>query len=202
MKHAFLCGVLLFAAGRVNAQTEFNHSGGGSYIVVPYSISVVEDGIDYSGTVVAGYPGLTYNPRLDFVIDRNLSFSLTTYATMALNITVNSREGSSGFFAVQAPLLGQLNFGHHATQRTRSGFGGFVAAGYDFGFYSGGIGVLHGPTVQAGMKFNFRQESYGIRFEYTKPIGLSKGEKAHVFGIGFLYNFSGGEGKIHYRPGR
>jgi hypothetical protein len=199
MKHVFLCVALLLVGSRVNAQTEFSHSAGGTYILVPYSVSYVADGIDYSGSTVAGFPGLTYNPRLDFVIDRNLSFSLTTYATMALNITVNSREGSSGFFAVQAPLLGQLNFGHHSTARTRSGFGGFVAAGYDFGFYSAGIGVLHGPTVQAGMKFNFRQESYGIRFEYTKPIGLSKGEKAHVFGIGFLYNFGSSEGKIHYK---
>lgn len=200
MKYVFLCAVLLVAGSRANAQTEFSHSAGGTYIVVPYSISVVSEGVDYSGTTVAGYPGLTYNPRIDFVIDRNLSFSLTTYATMALNISVNSREGSSGFFAVQTPLLGQLNFGHHSTQRTRAGFGGFVAAGYDFGFYSGGIGVLHGPTAQAGMKFNFRDESYGVRFEYTKPVGLSKGEKAHVFGVGFLYNFSSRAGKIHYRP--
>lgn len=186
MKKTLLSALLLCGAHFSNAQVEFNHSTGLTYLLV-HSVTRESNSLfDYEGTTIAGYPGVTYNPRIDFVLDRNSSISITSYPTLALNLSVGS-GGSSGYLALEAPIMGQYNFGNHSTQTTRKDFGGFVACGYNIGFYSAN-GLLHGPTAQAGVKFYFRDRPMGVRLEYSKPIGLSRGDKANIFGIGLLYN--------------
>lgn len=192
MKKIFF-GLELIVSGHSIAQdVEYNHSGGLTYLVGIYSYSELTENVDYSENSAYGYTGLTYNPRLDFKLDRELSFSVTAYPTLCANLTAgaNSRTGttSSGTLAFEVPVGAQLNFGNHSTSRSRKDFGGFVMAGYNFGAYSG-VGAVHSICAQAGMKFYLREQAIGLRFEYNVPLSLEKSEKLQLFGVGLLYNF-------------
>lgn len=194
MKKIFFCLSLFSSSFVLSQDVEFNHSAGFTYLVGMYSYSYVDANIDYSETSVLGYPGVTYNPRLDFKLDRELSLSLTTYPTLCFNktATYNSRSGgsSSSSFAFEIPTGVQLNFGNHSSTKSRADFGGFIMAGYNFGAYSG-IGKMSSITTMAGMKFYIREQAMGIRLEYNIPLGLNKAdnEKLQLFGVGLLYNF-------------
>lgn len=191
-----IIGLALVMSGSLCAQDiEFNHSAGLTYLMGIYSYSQVSDNVDYSGTDAIGYPGITYNPRLDFKLDRELSLSLTAYPTLCLNLhsSYNSRSGASGgggSVAFEVPAGVQLNFGNHSSSRSRKDFGGFLMTGYNFGAYSG-IGTVHSISTMAGMKFYLRDQAIGIRLEYNIPFSLDKSlnEKLQLFGVGLLYNF-------------
>lgn len=192
MKKITFCLVTLAAAFTAKAQTEYLHAIGASYIIGIYSVdySPAEEafnGGDYEGSFIGGYPGITYNPRINFVMTQESSLSITSYPTVAFSIVTNSRGGAAGTFAFEAPLLGQWNFGTFATALSRANVGGFFAAGYSTGFYSG-IRVLSGPTAQAGFRFHMKGGSYTLRAYGTLPLGLETGEKAYVFGGSLLYN--------------
>lgn len=202
MKKIILSAVLgLFASQSFAQDTYYAHSVGATYLIGIYQYTYEESITDPFGNTTTvsgsesagmGYPGLTYNARLDFKLKKELSFSITSYPTICLNVSANSRsgvsEGSSAAFEI--PTGVQLNFGHHSTTRSRKSFGGYGMLGYNFGAYSG-IGTIHSITAQAGIKFEFKDQSLGLRLQYNLPVGgLEKGEKLMMFGGGVLYNFS------------
>jgi hypothetical protein len=177
--------LLAFTAKNISAQdVEFNHSGGLTYLLGVYNNTT--EFIDE--TYGIGYPGVTYNPRLDFKLGREKSFSLTAYPTLCMNGSVSSRNGASGTFAFEIPVGAQLNFGNHSTSRSRADFGGFVMAGYTFGAYSS-IGTIHSITGMVGAKFYLREQPLGVRLQYNLPLNLLKTQSLQLFGIGLLYNF-------------
>lgn len=172
---------------------EYNHSLGITYLLGIYSFSYQDATVKASENGTQGYPGITYNPRLDLKMDRELSLSFTSYPTLCLSksTSVNSRAGASseGYFAFELPTGVQLNFGNHSTSRSRKDFGGFIMAGYNYGFYSG-IGSHSSIATMAGCKFYIREQNIGIRLEYNIPLGLNKSidERLQLFAVGLLYN--------------
>lgn len=185
MKKIYLIAALVFITKSLSAQdVEFNHSAGLTYLLGVYNNTT--EFIDE--TYGVGYPGGTYNPRIDFKIDREMSFSLTTYPTLCINGSVSSQNGASGSFAFEIPTGVQLNFGNHSTSRSRADFGGFVMAGYNFGAYSS-IGTIHSITGMVGAKFYLKEQALGVRLQYNLPLNLEKTERLQLFGIGLLYNF-------------
>ncbi|MGV3632668.1 MAG: hypothetical protein ACO1O6_15795 [Bacteroidota bacterium] len=161
--------MLCLSAGTYfNAQIEFNHSTGATFLLV------IQDG--YIGL----YPGLTYNPRLDFKVHEEVSFSVTTYPTVAANVQY-------GYFALQVPVLAQVNLGHNSTADSDMPVGFFAGAGYSFGVYSD-AGSISGPCLSAGLKFG-GMHSYGIRFEMTQGKKYLDGDRDKVFSGGFFVNF-------------
>lgn len=173
------------------AQTEFSHSIGVSYImgINKYTSSpqeIISKGIDESGKYILGYPGLTYNPRLDFVLKENMSVSLTTYPTVAFG-GANSREGANSSVAFEVPVVGQLNIGHHASERSKGRLGYYFGGGYNVGMYPG-VGMGHGPTVQGGVRFALSKLSFTFRAFGTFPINLQANEKLTLIGGGILLN--------------
>lgn len=169
-------------------EVEFNHSAGATILVGNYYYK----NNNTTESNLAGYPGITYNPRIDFTLGREKSISITTYPTLSANITKttnsNGYSGSSGYFAFEIPTGVQFNIGNHSTSRSRSDFGGFFMAGYTFGVYSD-IGRYNSITGMIGAKFTFRDEPIGIRFQYNLPLNLESGEKFQLFGLGILFNF-------------
>lgn len=192
MKKLLTISAIIFFASKVSAQVEFNHSAGLTYLIGHYTFEGVVDGVSVSENSSIGYPGLTYNPRLDYLLNDNMSVSLSLYPTLCFSgsANYNSRSGGSSDsrFAFELPTLIQLNLGHHASRNADGDFGGFFGAGFNFGKYSG-MGSLKGFTGMGGVKFYLKEKSIGIRAEFTKPIGLEDNFKATVFGLGILYNF-------------
>lgn len=128
---------------------------------------------------IGGYPGVSYNPRLDFVFQEEMSVSLTTYPTIAAN-------SQMGYFAVHMPVLAQFNFGNHASSDAEMPIGFFGGAGYSFGAYSD-AGPITGPCFSAGIKFG-GERSYGLRFEMVR--GKENGDdRDKIYTLSFIYNF-------------
>lgn len=185
---------LLVGYTSLSAQTEFSHSAGVSYILGNYKYfaslaQTLAVGKDESGTYNQSYPCLTYAPRLDFVLSTESSIGLGLYPSAGINIATKQRDGQSGIFAAEIPIVAQFNFGHTATERSRRGFGFYIGGGYNVGYY-GGIGVNHGPTAQAGTRFQVSDRSIQIRLFATKPLNLSNNETLMYFGGGILYNLT------------
>ena len=153
-----------------------------------YSYTETTDFGTIDGSSTVGYPGITYNPRIDFKLDKEKSISLTAYPTICMSGGVSSRSGASGSIAFEMPTGVQLNLGNHSTSRSRSDFGGFFMAGYTFGAYSG-IGTLHSVTGMGGAKFYLKEKPVGVRVQYNLPLNLPAGESLQLFGVGLLYNF-------------
>jgi len=173
-KVTLFLGVLLSSLF-AGAQVEYNHSVGLTYLMGMYSFEGEWAGEYVVENNTFGYPGVTYNARVDYAIDSDLSVSLSAYPTLCFSGSAgyNSRSGATGgsTFAFELPILFQLNMGHHATQDCRSDFGGFVAAGFNMGRFSG-IGGIKGFNAQGGIKFFVKDRWYGLRHKYTKPFGL------------------------------
>lgn len=167
MKRIFIL-LSLCLSNYVTSQIEFNHSAGGIYFLVS------QDG--YTG----GYPGITYNPRLDMVLQEEFSLSLTTYLSAAINT-------SMGYAAFNAPLLVQMNVGNHASSDSDIPLGFFAGLGYSVGAYSD-AGVIKGMAFSGGIKFG-EMRSYGLRFEFVKGKENTESVRNNIYSIGFLYNF-------------
>jgi hypothetical protein len=179
LKKTLLIVAIVFGFGiSANAQVEYMHSAGISYTGF----------VDSESSTFMGMPMLTYNPRLNFVLNDAMTISATTYASLGFSGSVNSQSGGAFSLGFDLPILAQLNFGHHSSKDNDDRIGGHVGAGYGLGFLTAsatGSAVYHGPVLNGGIKFGIGEKvSLGFRLKYQYSLS-----NVHIFGLGALYNF-------------
>ncbi len=173
VKSLLVLSLLLFTQ-IVFSQVTFSHAAGASFYV--------------GGQASA--PGIMYSPRVNILeISDALSFSLGTH--LGLGLTFNSQEGASSF-ALDIPLVAELNFGSKATPENEESFGGFVGAGYGIskigsaGAFGADSNDASGPVFNAGIRTVIANIPVGLRASFL--LNLKSGYKS-VFGIGAFYTF-------------
>lgn len=163
----------LFAPAKTSAQVSFSHSLGASY---------------YAGGGVA-CPAIMYSPRANVL---NLSDESTVSVGTHLGLGFSFNSQSGGAFALDFPLVAELNLGHAASEDSEADFGAFFGAGYgiskigyDDGF-GGGYNNAAGFVINGGLRAYVNSRSMGIRISYLKN---RKEDAGNVLGLGFFYNF-------------
>ncbi len=182
------------------SQVDFNHSLGMTTIH-GRSDEYVAGANTFSNA--KSFVGLTYNPRLDYLLNDNLSVGLSLYPTFCTSFSkstgamiVNKRP-----IAIEVPLLFQINFGNHSSENSRSRFGGFIGAGINHGIYSiyhtadiqSTMYVLDNITLnslcfQAGFTKNQQGKDIGLRFEYNIPLNNNNNLNFMIIGAGVFYD--------------
>lgn len=176
--------MFVFSFFQSYAQVEFNHSLGASLLVAQLQATD-----DYAAASSSGYAG-TYSPRLNFLsLGDQLNLSAGTHLSLGFQGSVSSREGSSGAFLLDVPVVVELNWGHASCKDYDSNFGFFVGAGYEYfaaGSTDTGTGSVTGPVFDGGIRFMVKERSYSIRGSYMIGMGDTK---VNVLGIGAMINF-------------
>jgi hypothetical protein len=134
----------------------------------------------------------TYFPRLNLSENENSSFSIGIPLSAGIG-TVNNSDGI--IYSIDAPLMGDYNFGCNSTPDTESGFGGFIGGGfgytytnYDSYFGSGNVSS-YGPMIHTGIRFLVSQKfSEAIVLGVFYKLGLEN-EKYRTFGFNVLGEF-------------
>ncbi len=157
----------------LSGQISFSHSLGGS-------IYIGED---------ASVPGIMYSPRVNLVeFGDEGTISLGTHLGMWLEY--NSQAGASAF-ALDAPLMAEVNFGMAANPYTSSSFGGYAGIGYGissfgsagaFGSFNGNGGI--GVVVNGGIRAIILGAPVGLRASYL--LNNAEGG-SNVFSLGAYY---------------
>lgn len=169
--------ILGFAGLGANAQVSFNHSIGAAYYL--------SDG--------AEAPAILYSPRLNVVeLGRELTISVGTHLGLGFQKSASSDGSSSGSFAIDIPLMAEMNFGHAANPDTRSGFGGFIGAGVGYNQmsredeFSGSIekSSTTGLVFNAGIRTIISDNPCGLRLSFMKGL---KESDSYVVGAAIFY---------------
>jgi hypothetical protein len=178
MKRLIFAAMLLLSVCQLRAQdgVEFMHSLGGKFFLYPNT----EDGL--TGTTIL------YSPRVNLTSTENTSISVGTHLGLGFAM-YSGPEGSSSSLILDAPLVGEFNFGHGSTSESEAGFGGYIGAGYGFHRVSMNVdgysssATLNGPVFTGGIRFAMGSiGSYDIGFSYmanikkdikVNPIGIS-----------------------------
>ncbi len=178
----------------INSQIDFNHSIGmtilhGNYVSSSNGVT----NYSFSKTFV----GLTYNPRIDYLLNDNLSLGLSAYPTYCIGSNVSINQDKRGF-AFESPLLMQINFGNHSSENSDSRFGGFLGGGLNYGIYSSfpnnsSLSTAENQKVTSlCFQLGFTQSKFGkdigIRLEYNKPLNLELNQSFTVIGLGVFYD--------------
>ena len=194
MKHFILLSSLLILSNFIQAQDlEYHHGAGASYMYA------------FNGGSVIGNVGLTYAARIGLLnLSKESSLSLNATPSLALSINSSTVYGNSSSFAFELPISANYNIGHGATKRTRSGFGGFIGAGYGFNtmqYYNqtsigdfGGDGKTSGAYGELGARFEVHNRR--MKKMRMKPVSLSislytiQGNPSKLYGFRMIYNFN------------
>lgn len=166
--------VLLATTEETNAQISFSHALGGSF---------------YAGGH-ASAPAITYSPRLNF-IQVGEEFTISAGTHIGLGMDFNSQEGARSF-ALDLPLVAEVNIGHGATRETSSGFGAFFGAGYGISklgsasAFGSDYNDAAGFVVNGGLRALIAERPVGLRVSYLLN---TKADAGNVFGIGIFYTF-------------
>jgi len=169
---------MILAGNQLSAQDlSFSHSLGASV---------------YLGDI--GLVGATYSPRLNFLeLDDEITVSFGTHLGLAFNLESSRGAGEgSASFALDLPIVVEINAGHAAHPETRSVFGGFF--GFGFGYNSMGAedtfvstsSSSAGLVLNGGFRAIIREQPVMLRIGF---LINSKEGGVNVLAVGFLYNF-------------
>lgn len=156
----------------LSAQFEYNYSVGLNYS----TMSSVKSSFNFTSFV--------YNPRVDFKMSKEISFSITSYLSFGIN-DVNTNTGPIRI-AWQAPLLGQFNFGKHSSKTSEENIGCFIGLGRAVGYYSSNT-ILNGMYCTGGVKFG-KKYSSAVKFDLLCGRQDPAGKFDYVFGVGLMLN--------------
>lgn len=171
LKNALFIALML-CSGFAFGQVTFSHSAGAAYYYSPS----------------AQAPGILYAPRIN-ILEVNDAITLSIGTHLGLGFTFSSQGGSNSF-ALDIPLVVELNFGEGAHPDTDSPFGGFIGAGYGISKFGSDDGFGSGSNDAAGFVFNA-----GIRTQIKElPLGLrgsfllnTKEFNENVISLGIFY---------------
>jgi len=146
---------------------DFYHGGGGGILSIMYHQVYTIPGVmdaDFQGSTL-NY-GFTYNPFLNFEIDRSKSLNVASYPF--LGFSFNSREG--GTLGIEIPVVAELFIGDIEDQ------GGFVGVGINWAKAADDDfnGSLFGPQISGGGQFYFKDNLIKARLAYTIGVSSSK----------------------------
>ena len=147
-------------------------------------------GVAYYSSSNATAPGVTYAPRLNFLeLGDELTVSVGTH--LGLGIAGSSREGASSF-ALDLPLVAEVNFGHAANPDANSSFGGFAGLGFGIskigsaGAFGADYNDAAGPVFNGGVRMLIKERSLGVRISYLLN---TKDGFSDVLGLNLFYTF-------------
>ena len=171
----FLIGVTFFVTMQLSfGQLSFSHSLGGSFYL----------------SSLASAPGIMYSPRVNFLqLNDELTVSAGTH--LGLGIVYNSREGASSF-ALDLPLVAEINFGHASNPETSSSFGGFIGFGFGIskigsqGAFGADYNSASGLIFNGGIRAIIKERPLGLRLSY---LINTKDDFSNVFSLGMFYTF-------------
>lgn len=165
--------VFLFTTAFSFGQMSFSHSFGGAYYI----------------SSLASAPGLTYSPRINFLeLSQELTISAGTH--LGLGMVYSSGEGASSF-AFDLPLVAEINFGHAASPKTSSSFGGFAGLGFGIskigsaGTFGADYNDASGLIINGGVRAIIKEKPLGLRVAYL--LNLKEGFE-NVLTIGIFYS--------------
>ncbi|AKP52277.1 hypothetical protein CA2015_2870 [Cyclobacterium amurskyense] len=167
-------------------QVSFSHSLGAAYYVSTSTIIT-----EYSeSTSTIGSPAILYSPRINVVeLGEEMTVSVGTH--LGLGFSADTSTGSASF-ALDLPVVAEINFGHGAHADTRSSVGGYAGVGYGINRLGGGSdfdGVstnkASGPVLNGGVRALINGIPVGLRVSYL----LNMEEGGNVAGIGAFYTF-------------
>ncbi len=146
-----------------------SHAFGGSYIVYSEPDNTAGGIQDIATT-------LNYTPRFNFyrVPKKDIVASIGSDVELGFNFSSYGGQNYTNF-TYQIPIIASLNFGHASHPDSRSGFGGFVGAGYNFHSKTFQVSatqrknlMLKGIVLQGGLRFMMQGRSTTLKFSYTK----------------------------------
>ena len=131
-----------------------------------------------------------YSPRVNLVeLGDEMTISVGTH--LGLGLLISAEDGNS--FALDLPIVAELNFGHAAHPNTSSSFGGFVGAGYGTsrigsdGAFGADYNRASGVVFNAGTRGHIRQSiPLGLRVSYLLN---TKKDFDNVISVGLFYTF-------------
>lgn len=182
MKRFILSAMLLFSVCLLRAQdggVEFMHSLGGKY---------------FAYANADGLTGATflYSPRVNLTGTGNTAISVGTHLGLGFGL-YSGPGGSSSSLILDAPLVGEFNFGYGASKDADASFGGYLGAGYGIHRVSlnvdgyGGSATLNGPVFTGGIRFNVGSiGSFDLGASYLLDM-KNKDQKINIFGISISY---------------
>ncbi len=141
----------------------------------------------------SAYSGLghtaTISSRLNLLtISDEVNISAGTH--FSVGFAKNSSSNGTNLL-LDIPALGEVNFGHAATNESALDYGGFFGAGFgnNMMFYNRADGSfdensVEGLYINGGVKFYFKDSSFGVRFSYLQ--GSDSEDK--IYGLGLMYN--------------
>jgi hypothetical protein len=155
-------------------QVSFSHSLGGSLY---FSEST-------------GAPAIMYSPRVN-VLQLGDEITVSAGTHLGLGLTFNSQEGASSF-ALDVPIVAEINIGHGAHPDAESSFGGFAGIGFGIskigsaGAFGSDYNDAAGLVLNGGIRAEINQRPIGLRVSY---LINSKLYYQNVVGIGLFYTF-------------
>lgn len=187
MKKLFpACLFMFFMHGALAQGTEFMHSLGGKYFFYGNS-----DGF-YGGSIL-------YSPRLNVTSNGNSAISVGTHFGLGFSLQ-SGPGGSASSLILDAPIVGEFNFGYGATKDADAGFGGYAGAGYGIHRVSlnvdgyGGSATLHGPVFTGGIRFELPAiGGFDLGASYMLDL-KNKDQKVNILGISISYLLGMGGG--------
>lgn len=200
----FMRKLILFVAAciiSVNAFSQSFHHGIG--------VSIFFDNM--TPDKITAISAITYSPRYNFRETEKMSASLGIPLSIGFvgdgnntvyydEVTGEETSGSIKGFAVNLPLVVNLNVGAGSTKGNKHNIGGFIGAGYTWHYVSSRDytkdgndktigGSSFGPTINGGFRFNLGGDpvdNIELRFSYYKGSNRTRLE---MFGIGAIFNF-------------
>lgn len=169
----FLTLSAIFICQLANAQVSFSHAAGMSFFV--------------GGE--AATPAFMYAPRLN-VVEFGDEATLSVGTHLSAWIVLSSRNPSSNAYALDIPLVAELNFGHGAHPDADSDFGGFVGLGYGISFLGGNNNEnsASGPVANIGARMYIADKPVGLRLSF---LYNTEEEGENVFGLSLFYTLGG-----------
>jgi len=195
-----MVGTASFGQKRKKKKISFSHAFGGSYILYSNPDIVGSDIQDFSTT-------FNYTPRFNFyrVPKKDIVASIGSDIDLGFNMYSNGGQTYTNF-TYQVPIILSLNFGHASHPNSKSGFGGFVGAGYNFHNktiqLTDGTNIINknsifkGIILQGGLRFMMQGRSATFKFSYTKSkfdqekwnVGLRGDYKLNIITLGISTN--------------
>ena len=178
IKKLLFTGVVLFSTLTVSyGQISFSHSLGGS-VYLSENVSA---------------PGILYSPRLNFLeLGDEITVSVGTHLGLGFSLNADSQGGGSGSFALDLPVVAEINFGQGANPDTQSSFGGFAGLGFGISKMGAsdamgdGYNDAAGVVINGGLRAIIRDKAVGLRVSYLLNI---KKDNSSVLGVGLFYTF-------------
>ncbi len=165
-------GIVIMSVQIGFGQVSFSHSIGASYYFSSY----------------ASAPAIMYSPRLNLIqVGDESTISIGTH--LGLGISYNSQAGASSF-ALDLPIMAELNLGNGASKEANSSFGGFFGLGFGISklgsasAWGGDYNDAAGLVVNGGVRFHLNERPLGVRVAYL--LNAKEGF-ASVLGIGAMY---------------